>query len=200
MKTELHLHTNRYSACSRNSPTELMTRLIETGYGAVYITEHDSVWDDYELDELRGRFPRIRIFPGMEITLDMQHLLVLGTNDPDYLKMKDTGAILARAKTKGHLTILAHPYRWDGGAAMLDEGLLPDAIEYRTFNQDGPNSERAMARAKELSLPLVNAGDTHALDALDRFWIETDRPIENPRDIRQIILNGEYAMKTKSSR
>lgn len=63
MKVELHLHTNRYSGCSVNSPEQLVERLIRTGYEAVFITEHSAVWGDDELAELQGHFGQIRIFP-----------------------------------------------------------------------------------------------------------------------------------------
>jgi len=46
--------------------------------------------------------------------------------------------------------------------------------------------------ARRYDLPLVNAGDAHGVDFLDRFWIETDRPLVRGDDVRDIILGGAY--------
>jgi len=199
MKVELHLHTHRYSPCAHHTPAEAMERLIRAGYGAVYITEHDAVWSDWELEELASQFPPIRVFPGVEVATSplpderFQHLLVLGTNDRRYVELADRPAeILARAAEEGCLTVLAHPYRWPGSAQMLKEGLLPDALEYHTCNHDSGMAEQARLASAELSLPLVNAGDVHALNFIGRFWTETDQPLQAAKDIRGIVLAGKY--------
>ena len=195
MKVELHLHTNRYSPCAGNTPEQMVRRLMDTGYGAVYLTEHDIVWRDAELSDLRRKFPQMRIFPGVELSLGNQHLLVLGTRDPDYTRIGNAPDILAKARDDGHLTILAHPFRWNCGAEMLwKKGLLPDAIEYRTCNQDTLMGAVAMHTAEELGLRLVNAGDVHVLSFINRFYIHTERDIEYADDIRQIVLDGAYTL------
>lgn len=195
MKVELHLHTSRYSDCAVATPSELMETAVAAGYDAVYITEHHRIWQDHELDWLRERFPDVLIFPGVEINLPgeaMQHLLVLGTNDPTYLTLAESADILRRARDEGHLTVLAHPCRWPGAGQILDDGLRPDAMEYRTCNQDLHAAGAALAWAGELGLPVVNAGDVHSVEMVGRYWIETARPLTGPDDVRPIILAGQY--------
>ncbi len=192
MKIELHLHTSRYSGCAVHSPEEMMHRLVATGYGAVYITEHSAFWTEKELDELRRQFPTLKIFSGVELALESQHLLVLGATDRKYLETNDETEILRQARKDGHLTVLAHPFRWKGGAEMLSRGHLPDALECRSGNQDIHGAKLTQAAAHERNLPTVNAGDSHAIEYLDRYWIETTRPVIEANDIRTIILNGEY--------
>ncbi|MCK4602274.1 MAG: hypothetical protein KAU28_07395 [Phycisphaerae bacterium] len=196
MKVELHLHTNRYSGCAVNSPQEMMSALVESGYDAVYITEHNAVWSDGELTELQAEFPAIRIFGGMELSLgdDLStHLLVLGTNDPQYLTLRNhPAAVMEKAQGEGHLTVLAHPFRWEDSDEMLRHGLLPDAIELRSCNLPAEHAFVAQAAAEALNLKFINAGDAHSLEMIGRFWIETDRPIERTGDIRRIILDGAY--------
>ena len=202
MKVELHLHTSRYSGCAVNSPSELMAGLVSAGYEAVFVTEHDAVWPDDELAELKAEFPRLAIFPGVELSLGawdvFEHLLVLGTNDRRYLELAggpepDVAAILDRARAAGHMTVLAHPFRWDGGAEMLRRHLRPDAIELCTCNHDPEQAAVSAATARGLNLPVVNAGDVHSLAMVGRFWIETARPLTGPADLREMILAGEYA-------
>lgn len=198
MKIELHLHTARYSSCAVSTPHELMNALLAGGYQAVFITEHDAVWADWELDNLRKEFPAIRIFPGMELSFgetSREHLLILGSNDRAYLGLQP-GEAVARARHHGHMSVLAHPFRWSGGDAMLKVGMLPDAIEYRTCNQDAASAVIASQRASQLGLPLVNAGDIHSVDMLNRYWIDTSRDVDNPSDIRNIITGSQYVNQT----
>ncbi len=197
MKVELHLHTSRYSACSDASPRELMSQCVYCGYQAVYITEHDAVWNAREIDELQSKFPQIKIFAGVELTIcyrPLQHLVVLGTNDPQYVQIgDDMEAAVAKARREGHLSILAHPFRWESAETFLDPQNLPDALEYATCNQPLARHLREVrAAAEKFMLPTVNTGDVHALDFIDRYWIETHRPIETAGDIRQIVLEGAY--------
>jgi predicted metal-dependent phosphoesterase TrpH len=201
MKVELHLHTSRYSACSVNSPEELMRKLIAAGYDAVYLTEHDAFWPDREIAALQAQFPRLRILPGAELSIGtadaFQHLVVLGANDLEYLVLAsgtrpDVGGILAKARAAGHLTVLAHPFRWADGADMLWRGHRPDAMELRTCNQDADQAELARQTADELHMPVVNAGDVHSVGMVGRFWIETACPLDAPQDIRRVVLGGQY--------
>jgi len=196
MKVELHLHTSRYSACATAGPSEMAERLVQAGYEAVYITEHDAVWSEMEIAQLQAGFPEIRIFPGVELSLGdefTRHLLVLGTSDPEYVRLRREAEVLGKARAEGHLTVLAHPFRWPGGPEMLEAGLLPDAIEYRAGNQPHPDQAAlAEAAAAKYGLALVNAGDTHGPASLGRYWIETDRPLQHPRDIRAVVLNDQY--------
>ncbi|MFA6133695.1 MAG: PHP domain-containing protein [Phycisphaerae bacterium] len=199
MKVELHLHTDCFSPCARSGPAEMMTRLVQTGYKAVYITEHDALWSDQDLADLQNRYPTLRIFRGVEVTLNLgsgernQHMLVLGTSDRRYTELaNEPAALVAKARAEGCLTILAHPFRWEGSARILAEGIVPDALEYCTCNQEGGLAQQAMAKAEELDIPFINAGDSHGVDFINRFWIETDVPLIDGRDIRPIVLGGQY--------
>jgi len=198
VKVELHCHTSRYSGCAQATPEEMVQALLDAGYGAVYLTEHDTIWPQTELAALQERFPEIRVFPGVELTVGTAcflHLLVLGTSDPSYLAIRDEKKVVARAKSDGHLTVLAHGFRPEDApdaTRLLDAGWRPDAIEYHTSNQDGPCAEEAAKTAKRLGIPLVNAGDLHSLDTVAKFWIDCAVPIAHPDDIREIVLGGRY--------
>ena len=197
MKVELHLHTSRYSACAVASPQELMTECIHCGYEAVYITEHDAVWSARDIDELQSEFPQIKIFGGVELTISyrpLRHLVVLGTNDPQYLQFDDDpAAVLAKARREGHLSVLAHPFRWEDAETALDPQDLPDALEYETCNQAQPRQlQEVQLAADRFKLATVNAGDVHSLEFIDRYWVETNHPIESAKSIRPIVLKGAY--------
>jgi hypothetical protein len=196
MKIELHMHTSRYSLCAVDPPEVMIERLVETGYEAVFITEHDAVWTEQELAEMQVQFPQIRLFSGLELTIPSKrgfgHLLILGTRDRMFLSLNDPGEILARARRHQCLTVLAHPYRWDGAGELLAEGYFPDAIEFRTPNHERLHGRMSVATADRLCLPMVNSGDVHRVDFINRFWIETREEIETPSQLRQAVLRGAY--------
>jgi hypothetical protein len=192
MKTELHLHSSRYSACAINTPEEMLTRCDELGYECIFLTEHDQLWSDAELERLRCNFPQLLILPGIEKTLGDHHLLVLGADDAEYLKLEQPIDILAKARAMDHLTVLAHPYRFEGGAEMLGLGLRPDALELRSNNHEPDNAARSERTARELGLFGVNSGDSHSLEMLGRFWIDTDETFSDAAELRRIIRGGAY--------
>lgn len=196
MKVELHLHTSRHSACAIAGPEEIVCRLIARGYEAAYLTEHDEVWDEWELAALQAAFPEIRLFPGMEISLGrdkFQHLLVLGAGDRAYLGMPHAGEIIERARDRGHLTVLAHPFRWpESPPEMLLGPLYPDAIELNTCNHPPSCAERVRGVAERLGLAPVNAGDVHAPDFVNRYWIETFEPLRQAGDIFPAVRSRAY--------
>jgi hypothetical protein len=193
MKVQLHLHTSRYSFCAVESPTRMLAELCRLRYDAVFLTEHDALWSQPELKELREQFPQIAIYPGLERSVQGQHLLILGAQDPTFLEIDDMQEILSLARRQDLPTILAHPFRWQGGDAVLRSGLeLPDAIELKTCNQQGPALLSAAAGAGALSLPTVNADDAHSLDMLGQYWIRTREDFSTPQELRQILVTGAY--------
>jgi len=200
MKIELHCHTSLYSACASGPPRDLFHAYVSHGYDVIYLTEHHRMWRPHELAEAQETFPQLRIFPGVELNLVMEpltHLLLLGTLDTDYLMINNPAEVLDKARAEGHLTVLAHPCRWDGGTYILDQGLRPDAIEYKTCNQEFTHAVAARNVAEKLKMPVVNTGDAHSADMVGKYWIETSGPVEQADDIRRIVLAGQYECHSK---
>src|SRR5437879_13811612 len=67
MKFDLHLHTTRHSPDSRMDPFALCRRAETIGLDGFVITEHDWLWTETELDELRRGHPRLVILAGIEV-------------------------------------------------------------------------------------------------------------------------------------
>lgn len=180
--------------------SDLLMTLVEHEYDAVYITEHDAVWPEEDLAYLRRKFPWMRIFGGVERSIGSGHLLVLGTSDPEYLKIEDAQTLLVKARAEGHLTVLAHPFRWENADKILRDGLamreadrlLPDAIEWRTPNHDEKCGRESRAFFAEHHTPLVNSGDVHAEVMIDKFWVETNEDLIEADDIWRIVTSGAY--------
>src|SRR5205807_2515616 len=82
MKFDLHLHTNRHSPDSIMPPQLMVSRAREIGLDGVVITEHDWLWTEDELDELRAIDPGLVVLAGVEVSTRQGHFLVYGITDP----------------------------------------------------------------------------------------------------------------------
>ena len=195
MKVELHCHTAPRSGCAQCSADAMLEAYALAGYHAVYLTEHDEVWPDGELDELRLRHPQVLIYPGIERSVGFegyQHLLVLGTNDPEYLKIVDEAEILEKARSEGVLCVLAHPFIGHDTYGMLKKGIFPDAIEGRTGGHDLGHGAMSEHVARQFKLRVINSGDAHEVDHVGKFWIETADRLDKATDIRRTIMSDRY--------
>ena len=182
----------------------MVSALAAADYDVIYLTEHNTVWPDDELGQLRERFPDTRIFPAIEVNNGVvpEDLLVLGTNDRAYVDLAAANRwddLLARARDEGVATILAHPCRFTGGHNMLHEGFRPDAMEHRTTNHDEAMSIAACAIAEQRHIPLVNAGDLHSTEMVGKFWIETDEHIAEATDITPLLRAQAYRNRNASA-
>src|SRR4029453_17761332 len=64
MSFDLHMHTRRYSPDSEIDPFELVRRAKEIGLDGIVITEHDRLWPEDELEELRAAAPGLVVLGG----------------------------------------------------------------------------------------------------------------------------------------
>ena len=192
MKVEIHSHTNVYSGCSQIPPRELIGMAEAAGYDALFLTDHNRVWSPRELAGIREWSTRIRVFPGIEVSLPSRvDLLILGTSNPIYETLTTPSDVFAQACTDGCLTVIAHPFRWCD--ELPDYCALADAIEVRSCNHPfEEQAEAAREYAEIRHLAEVYSSDAHGLNFLNRFWLETDEPFTTHEEFRRIILSGRY--------
>ena len=197
MKVEVHAHTDKYSVCSRIPPRELIAMADASGYDALFVTEHDRVWSKSELAGLQELAERVRVYPGVEVTLTGEvHLLVLGAQDPIYERIKTPSEVFGQACADGFLTVVAHPFRWSH--TLPEYCRLADALEVLTCNQ-GSDDHAAQARAcaRKENMAEIYASDAHGLNFMNKFWVETHEPFETPQEFRRLVLTGRYENRTR---
>src|SRR5260370_17144831 len=81
MKFDLHMHTTRYSPDSVMDPIALVRRARQVGLDGVVITEHDCLWTETELEELRRAEPGLVVLAGVEVSCREGHFLAYGVRD-----------------------------------------------------------------------------------------------------------------------
>src|SRR5436190_23938539 len=85
MKFDLHMHTRRYSPDSEIDPFELVKRAKEIGLDGIVITEHDRLWPEAELEELRRAAPGLVVLGGVEVSGRNGDMLCYGVTNLDRL-------------------------------------------------------------------------------------------------------------------
>ncbi len=109
MKADLHLHSE-HSWDSTVPIAKYIERAEQLGFGAIAITDHNSIKSHAEIRKLQQR-TEVLLVPGQETSTRDGHLLVYGWTDlvPSGLSMKESVEI---AKGGGDLVlcVAAHPF------------------------------------------------------------------------------------------
>src|SRR5688572_19668660 len=82
MKFYLPLPTSRHSPVSVTAPFDLLRAAEAAGLDGVVLTEHDYLWTEDELDELRAAAPGLVILSGVEVAGRGGDMLCYGVTDP----------------------------------------------------------------------------------------------------------------------
>ena len=113
MKFDLHMHTRRYSPDSITYPFDLVQSAIAAGLDGIVITEHDILWPEHQLDELRAAAPGLVILAVVEITGSGGDMLCYGVQDLRELPKGIAWPQLCReVRRQGGACVAAHPNRW----------------------------------------------------------------------------------------
>jgi predicted metal-dependent phosphoesterase TrpH len=167
LKADLHLHTAedpldhvRYTA------RELISKAADEGFDVLSITNHQRMTFNQELFSHAER-KGILLIPGVEMTIQRRHVLVL--NPPPYKKCEDFSC-LAKLRRPETLMIAPHPYfpgTYSLNGYFLKHLNLFDALEYCHFYSPRINfNQKAVEVSRSLRFPLVGNSDSHFLSQL----------------------------------
>ena len=107
---DMHIHTTNGASDSQLRPEEMAEIAGRIGLTGVNVTEHDRVWDRYTADAFRRDHPHLFLSPGMEVSTDMGHIVVVGLKE--YMSGIRRCAELRRiVDSLGGFMVVAHPFR-----------------------------------------------------------------------------------------
>src|SRR5947209_3806985 len=148
MKFDLHMHTTRHSPDSHMDPNVLVRRARQIGLDGVVITEHDWLWTEDELRELRAVEPGLVVLAGVEVSCREGHFLAYGVTNP-FAVPRGIGvaALCKEVHAQGGVVVAAHPYRWGQPFDRILEKERPelDGLELMSSNMDADCRRRAAA-------------------------------------------------------
>lgn len=182
LKTDLHLHTSedpldhiRYTA------KELIQKAAVEGFDVISITNHHQVTFNQDLSSYaheRG----ILLIPGIEMTIQRRHVLVL--NPPPHKLCSD---FISLAKLRRPETLIIAPHPFFPGTYSLNGYFLKhlnlfDAMEYCHYYSSAINfNQRAVKVSRDFGFPLVGNSDSHFLSQFGTTYslIDAHKNIES---------------------
>jgi predicted metal-dependent phosphoesterase TrpH len=187
MLFDLHMHTRRYSPDSEIDPFDLVRRAREIGLDGIVITEHDRLWPEDELEELRAAAPGLVVLGGVEVSGRNGDLLCYGVTDlTDLRRGMGWGELCREVRRQGGATVAAHPYRWgqDFDALLKEEQPDLTGLEVMSNNMD-PDLRRRAAEFLERSAEYATLGnsDAHELAIVGVCCTEFNAEVRTSADL-----------------
>jgi predicted metal-dependent phosphoesterase TrpH len=201
MKFDLHIHTARHSPDSAIDPFALVRRAKEVGLDGIVITEHDFLWTEAELKELRAAQPDLVILAGVEVSAHSGHVLVYGVTDPFKLPKNIAWPELCReVHRQGGVAVAAHPYRWGQPFETILRKQKPelDGLELMTKNMDDDMRRRAAAVHKERGWAGLGNSDAHAIGQVGVCYTEFAATIRSDADLVAAIRGRKATARERS--
>ena len=174
MLIDTHVHTNRYSSCSVLDPVTLVHRASRLGLSGIAIVEHNNIWSQQEVGELRRETSsELLILRGQEVSCSLGHLLVFGY--PERLPLDlPAEELMDRVHDHGGVVVVAHPFRNGSNlgaklAELEERFALVDGIEVLTSNHSEQESRYAEEVSNVLSIASLGGSDAHSVGVVGKY-------------------------------
>jgi predicted metal-dependent phosphoesterase TrpH len=195
MKFDLHMHTARYSHDSMMDPLHLIARAREIGLDGIVITEHDRLWPEEELVELRAIAKGLIVLAGVEITGRGGDMLCYGVHDISMLPRGTPWRELTReVHRQGGVCVAAHPYRWGQpfDELVAEQDVEIDGLEMLSNNMDAEiRAKTAAFKLRRPELAGLGNSDAHEVGVVGCCYTVFDATIRTMPELVQAIRAGK---------
>jgi len=174
MRLDLHIHSCYSKDCT--SPiAAILEQAIGAGLDGIAICDHDTVEGSLEARRLVDEMGLdLVVVPGIEVTTNRGHLLVLGA-DKAFPINSDPSDIIKMARERDCLIVAPHPYKGYPKSLGDVSDLDVDAIEVLNSRFIlGKFNKRAVEMAETLGLPMLGNSDAHFVEMVGRAYTEID--------------------------
>jgi len=174
MQLDLHIHSC-YSKDCASPVAAILTQAIRAGLDGIAICDHDTMEGSLEARRLVDEMGlNLLVVPGIEVTTNRGHLLVLGA-DEAFPVNSDPGDIIKIAREHECLIVAPHPYKGYPKSLGDVSDLDVDAIEVLNSRFIlGKFNKRAVKMAEALDLPMLGNSDAHFVGMVGRAYTEID--------------------------
>ena len=205
---DMHVHTVKGASDSSLTLQQLAEEARRIGLGGVNVSEHDRLWDAYEMERFRQE-SGLFVSRGMEVSTDLGHIIVLGLDR--YVPGIHKAAELRRVVTEaGGFMFVAHPFRHyldpvhfrrDSSqppsltpeeAARLPIFELVDEVEVANGACTPQENHFSLAVARILGKQGIGSSDAHSTHGLGCFATVFERPLADERDLIAELRAGRY--------
>ncbi|NWG02089.1 MAG: PHP domain-containing protein [Syntrophaceae bacterium] len=181
LKVDLHLHTAEDPLdLVRYTAKELISKAADEGFDVIAITNHHRMTFNPDLSSY-AREKGILLIPGIEMTIQKRHVLVL---NPPLHKMCSDFYSLSKLRRPETLIIAPHPYfpgTYSLNGYLMKYLHLFDALEYCHFYSPMINfNQKAVKISRSFGLPLIGNSDSHFLSQFGTTysWIYAEKNLE----------------------
>jgi predicted metal-dependent phosphoesterase TrpH len=201
LRIDMHVHTNRYSVCSKMTPQEMAHAAIRNGLDAVVITEHHYLWSIEEIHTLQEQFPALKILCGVEVTTIEGDMLVYGINDNTvFYEGMSLEELTANVHRDGGIVVIAHPCRWGDEIPETIFTAGVDGIEVMSNNVKFYMQKGIRTIKERLDCPAIATSDGHTTKALGIFALDFQVQIDNEGDLVRAIINRRFTIFRNQTR
>jgi predicted metal-dependent phosphoesterase TrpH len=186
MHFDMHIHTSRHSPDSVMDPVAMVRRARQLGLDGLVITEHDWLWTEAELQELRAVEPELVVLAGIEVSAREGHFLVYGVYNPFALGRGIGVADLCReVHRQGGAVVAAHPFRWGQpfDEILSEERPELDGLEMMSNNMDATCRRRAADIQRGRHFAELGNSDAHDVNTLGFCYTQFDATVRNNREL-----------------
>jgi predicted metal-dependent phosphoesterase TrpH len=206
---DMHIHTTNGASDSQLRPEEMAEIAKTIGLTGVNVSEHDRVWDKHTVEAFRKDHPHLFLSPGMEVSTDMGHIVVVGLRE--YVGGIRKATELRRVVTEaGGFMIVAHPFRhFFDPVTFTRHGKQPpemtvenmkklpvfelvDAIEVLNGANTMRENEFALQVACALGLPGTGGSDAHSRSGVGYYCTAFERQLESVEDMLAELHAGRF--------
>lgn len=206
---DMHLHTTKGASDSMLNPDDLITEARRVGLTGVNITEHDRMWESWDLAPFRQKHEGVFVSNGMEVSTDMGHILAVGLKGYEG-GIRRLEKLRQVADEQGAFLIVAHPFRhFFDPVHFKREGKEPfnltpeQAAKLPVFQLvhgievlNGCNTPRenyfALQVAKTLGKPGTGGSDAHSTQGIGYFAAVFEEDLETPQQMVDQMHKGRF--------
>ncbi|MCK4260133.1 MAG: PHP domain-containing protein [Halanaerobiales bacterium] len=196
MLIDIHVHTSKYSSCSRIDFEEAIIQAKGIGLDGICITDHESNGIIDEANELSKKH-NFLVIVGMELLTYEGDLLVFGLEEVPQAHIagkSHANELISLINQKGGIALSAHPFRNNGrgmGEFIRQIDNL-SGIEVFNGNTTFENNSRAYHLGLELGIPCLGGSDAHRIERIGKYATSFSDGIRDLKDFINAVKEDEF--------
>ena len=194
MKIDLHVHTSQRSSCSLAAEEDLIAAAIQAGIDAIVLSDHECLPPPGHVERLSHKYAPFRVFAGIELTTDGEHVVVVGLEDPALATRDWSYADLWHfVEEREGFLFLAHPFRYHDEVKIDVESFPPGGIEINSQNMGEVDPARLDEFIAAHGLRPVANSDAHRCLYVGIYHNILEGHPQTASELTEVLRDGRFA-------
>ncbi len=193
MKVDLHVHSSNRSLCGNADEEEIIQTAISQGLDAIAFTDHNVLVPDTRLIELNIKYAPFSIIAGIEVSIGMEHVVVLGIHDKGLEKNDwEYPKLHAFCRKNQGFIFLAHPFRFNPQIEIDVNAYPPDALEIYSTNTPPHVKPMIDILAAKLQITKLSNSDAHRTEFIGKYYNILDSHPHTESKMFSLLRKGKF--------